>query len=86
MTVAELIAELSKMDPDRVVICQKDSEGNGYSPLAGVDDNAAYSADSTWSGDARLQTLSDEDIAHGYGPGDIAPATAVPCVVLFPVN
>lgn len=86
MTVAELIAELSRMDPDRVVICQKDSEGNGYSPLAGVDDNAAYSADSTWSGDVDVQTLSAADIAHGYGPEDVAPSTAVPCVVLFPVN
>lgn len=34
MKVSELIAELKKLDPDRIVILQKDPEGNGYSELA----------------------------------------------------
>ena len=34
MTVKELIEGLQSEDPDRLVICQKDPEGNGYSPLA----------------------------------------------------
>ena len=33
------------------VVLQKDSEGNGYSPLAGADPEAVYIPDSTWSGD-----------------------------------
>lgn len=86
MTVAELIAELQTMDPTRVVVLQKDAEGNGYSPLQGADDNAAYGAHSTWTGDVGRQTLSDDDRSNGYDDGDLAPAGAVPCVVLYPVN
>jgi hypothetical protein len=33
MTVREAIAELQQEDPDRVLVLQKDPEGNGYSPL-----------------------------------------------------
>ena len=51
MTVQELIKELQELPGDLEVICQKDSEGNGYSPLAGVDADVIYEADSTWSGE-----------------------------------
>ncbi len=84
MTVAELIAELQKMDPNRIVVCQEDSEGNGYRLLMGADDNAAYLAETTWSGQVYRETkdrddLEDEDMASSY-------EGCVPCVVLFPVN
>lgn len=78
MTVAELIAELQELPQDLIVIVQKDSEGNGYSPLAGSDHECVYVPDSTWSG----EVYSNEDYADkGYAYSD-----AVPCVVLFPVN
>lgn len=32
------------------VVLQKDSEGNGYSPLAAVDDGGVYIPESTYSG------------------------------------
>ena len=51
MTVKELISILSALDPDIDVILQKDSEGNGYSPLADVDSDCIYLPDSTWSGE-----------------------------------
>ena len=51
MKVSELIEALQEMDPDSLVIMQKDSEGNGYSPLAGADPNGIYVADSTYSGE-----------------------------------
>ena len=59
---------------DAVVILQKDSEGNGYSPLSGVDAESVYKADSTYSGE--VYRTDDE----------YAPRGAVPCCVLFPIN
>ncbi len=76
MTVAELIAELKECHPDSIVILQKDSEGNGYSPLSGLDDLAVYVADNDYRGEVRTQN----DIIKGYGIG------GVPCVVLYPAN
>lgn len=86
MTVRDLIALLSPMDPNRIVVLQKDAEGNGYSPLrdGGADDNAVYVADTTWSGDVRIQTLTPELVVAGFGEEDTG--SGVPCVVLVPVN
>ena len=78
ITVRELIAELQLIDPDRVVVCQSDSEGNGYSPLAGADGKSAYLADTTYSGEAYHEDAEDEE--------DLPPSDAVPCVVLYPVD
>lgn len=51
MTVIEL-KELIKDLPDNMeVILQKDSERNGFSPLAEADANAVYVADSTYAGE-----------------------------------
>lgn len=86
MTVGELIAELSKIDPARLVILQKDAEGNGYSPLYGIDDNAGYDAETRWSGSVRRQQLSESDRQSGYTDEDVAGPDAVPCVVLHPIN
>lgn len=33
MTVKELIKQLQKEDPERVIVLQRDPEGNGYSPM-----------------------------------------------------
>lgn len=46
MTVKELITELQKLDPNRIVIMSKDAEGNGFSPLAELEtaDCIEYSA------------------------------------------
>lgn len=85
MTVKELIEELQAMDPDRVVILQKDAEGNGYSPLRGADDNCRYIAETTWYGAVKHERLSDEDRAAGYGTEDVT-HLGVPACVLFPIN
>ena len=37
MIVKELIEQLSKLNPDTKVFMQSDPEGNGYSPLEGID-------------------------------------------------
>lgn len=87
MTVAELIAELSQMDPTATVIQSRDAEGNGYSPTytlaAGF-----YRPYNAYSGEFQ-QPLDDEDRASGryteedeYEPED----GDVPTVCLWPTN
>jgi|WetSurMetagenome_2_1015567.scaffolds.fasta_scaffold15150_2 hypothetical protein len=77
MTVRQLIKELQKLPQNRQVILQKDAEGNGYSPLAGVDDNASYNGE-----DVLLQKIKE-----GYDDEDVGKREDGfhPCVVLFPV-
>lgn len=63
---------LQRIDPDREVILQKDSEGNGYSPLSGIDyHNLAYLPECTWAGEVVYETDNPE---------------ATPCVLLIPIN
>ena len=50
MNVKELIEYLKGFDPETEIVLQKDSEGNGYSLLAGADEGF-YVPDSTWSGE-----------------------------------
>lgn len=85
MTVKELIEQLQGIDPDLIVIVQKDAEGNNYSPLDGIDaDNTVYEADTTWSGTVGLRRLTPELRQQGYTPEDIIDGQ--PCCVLQPVN
>lgn len=82
MTVAELIEFLSGLDPNRVVIVSKDSEGNCYSPLSGGY-TAAYRPDSRWNGEVGLEELTEDDKKYGYTEEDII-SDGQPCVVLKP--
>ena len=91
MTLLELRDELNRiMDADhsagaRLVIVQKDSEGNGYSPLSAVDaENCAYLADSTWSGEVGLERLTPSMEDAGYEEEDVC--DGAPAAVLCPVN
>jgi hypothetical protein len=51
MRVKDLIKELKKIDPEARIIIQKDGEGNGYSPLAGIDYDVVYVPTSSYSGE-----------------------------------
>ena len=75
-----MIAELQQVDGDKLVVLQKDGEGNDYSPLYGVDDACGYVPYNTWSGEIYEfgELVDDEDT---YDGGDIVPA-----FVLYPVN
>jgi hypothetical protein len=84
MKVKALKKLLENVDDNRIVILQKDSEGNGYSPLAGVDDELNYLADSTWSGEVKYAKLTPELIKQGYGEEDCGDGE--PALVLFPIN
>lgn len=85
MTVKELIEELRTMPQDAQVILQKDSEGNGYSPLAVVDGDAVYIADTTYSGDVYDCNWTAEE-ALMPEPAWAAMLAQPRCVVLAPVN
>lgn len=80
MTVGQLIDRLHLVeDKDRIVILQKDSEGNGFSPLEGADENAVWQPYNAYSGEVKLQYLiagfDEEDVGDGES-----------CLVLYPVN
>ena len=79
MTVEELIAELSKLDPRALVILQRDPEGNGYSPLSGVEDNGSWDNDEREYGYAEFTPELEE---AGYSEEDCI--EGVPAVVLWP--
>lgn len=53
ITVKDLMSILGHYDEGRVVIIQKDSEGNSFSPLSEVW-NEGYEAESTWQGEPSM--------------------------------
>ena len=70
-TVKQLIEALQEVDGDLAVICQADSEGNGYSPLSGIDaDNTFYVPDSGVRGEVVAASRAGTD--------------AVKCLVIYP--
>jgi hypothetical protein len=69
MNVRELIAELQNIDPDIIVVLQKDAEGNGYSPLSGITE-AWYFAESTWAGEVYSSPPTAEEDQADEG-GDV---------------
>jgi hypothetical protein len=87
MKVKELKKLLEIVDDERIIILQKDAEGNGYSPLIEIDAEVNYRADSTWSGDIGFEKLTADLRKQGYSDGDIVSGDgAEPAVVFVPVN
>ena len=84
MKVSELIEHLKNEDQDRIVVLSKDSEGNGYSPLAIVD-TCAYKEESTWYGYIGFEELTDDDRRAGFTEEDII-KDGIPAIVLWPTN
>jgi hypothetical protein len=84
MKVRELKLLLEDVDDDRIVIIQKDGEGNGYSPLELIDDESNYLADSTWSGEVKYPKLTPELKKQGYGEEDCGEGE--PALILVPIN
>lgn len=85
MKVKDLIRELELLDPEMECIVQKDAEGNGYSPLAGTDENCIYVAETTWYGEVYDTTWTADDADM---PEDLWETLLKRprCVVLYPVN
>jgi hypothetical protein len=84
MKVKELIEELQKLNGESEVVLQRDAEGNGYSPLCGVDGESIYVPDSTWSGQVYpVENIED----YVEEPEDIKEILKNDkCVVLWPIN
>lgn len=85
MKVKDLIRELQLLDPEMECIIQKDAEGNGYSPLAGTDENCIYVAETTWYGEVYDTTWTADEADM---PEDLWETllNRPRCVVLYPVN
>lgn len=85
MLVKELINLLQEENPESVVIIQKDSEGNGFSPLVGIDGQAIYVADSSWSGEVYDPEWSADDVMMEEEEWEKLKQPPR-CVVLYPTN
>jgi hypothetical protein len=90
MKVKELIERLKLENPEAIVICQRDPEGNGYSPLDDVDGDSTgilqgYVPVTTWYGERRFCKLTPELRAEGYNELDVC-ESAEPAIFLVPVN
>jgi len=86
MIVSELIALLQEQDPDRLVILQKDAEGNDHSPFADFW-VGAYRPATTWHGEAGLEKLTPYLESHGYSEEDVLIGDDVKrALFLVPVN
>lgn len=82
-TVRDLINALSRFNQDRVIILAKDPEGNGYSPLAGIDEGL-YVPTSTWAGDMYYWDSGDHETMQLYD--EILASGGQKALVLGPVN
>lgn len=86
MTVGDLKKFIQDLPDDMQVILQKDSEGNGYSPLDDMDADSIYEWRTPWSGDVwrTKWSASDADITEAEWAEF---KTKYPrCLVLAPVN
>ncbi len=61
MNIKELKEAIGNLPDDMEVIIQKDSEGNDYSPLRGVDPDAVYIPKTTWYGDVYSMNWKADD-------------------------
>ena len=84
MKVKELIKLLSKEDPNAIVVCQSDSEGNNYSPLSCIESDG-YVPDTTWSGERVIRELTEQLKRDGITEDEVDPDSAK-AIFLIPVN
>jgi hypothetical protein len=87
MTVKELIERLQECpNKDAIMVCQSDSEGNGYSPLEGIDSDAVYKAETSYSGEVYDIKWSASGAIMEEDEWEEFKKTTPACVVLYPVN
>lgn len=88
MKVKDLITLLQSVNPEKKVILQKDQEGNGYSPLRGIDKNTIYVEEGRCGGTVFIETLTDDLKSKGYteedAGGDFSVEERISSLVLFP--
>lgn len=84
MIVKELIALLLNENPNRIIIIQKDSEGNSFSPLSDIY-IGKYQPYNTWSGKVGLANLTFADMEQGYTIEDVL-VNGELAIILTPIN
>lgn len=85
MTVKELKEAIANLPDEMEVVLQKDSEGNGYSPLAGVNSIGVYIPINAWTGDVYSSEWSAEDVCMSNEEWE-AIKSRPRSLVLYPVN
>jgi hypothetical protein len=80
MKIKELIKELSKLDPELLVVLSKDSEGNGYGECCDISKNYSFDGD-----EIKITKMTADLVDQGFGEDDLADGDEyIPCVVLWP--
>jgi hypothetical protein len=79
LTVKEVLEQLSKMDPKRVVIMARDAEGNGFKPLHKIATGAYNKHDD----EIGLETLTPELQGRGFTQADVMKG-GKPALILWP--
>ena len=85
MNKKELLELIKDLPDDMEIILQKDSEGNDYSPLAGVAYECIYIPETTYNGTVYSTELTEEDFGLDEDEWDEM-NTNPKVLVLYPVN
>lgn len=85
MTVKELKELIVNLPDDMEVILQKDSEGNGYGPLDGVNSNGIYIPIDVRTGDVYSAEWSAEDVCMSNEEWEAIKSNSR-SLILYPVN
>jgi len=80
------LAKLLLENPDVELIMQKDAEGNGYSPLRGIEFDVVYVPDSTWDGTVYSKEFTADDNCMTEAEWETLKRTNSGYAVLHPVN
>jgi len=84
MTVKQLIEKLQQEAPDRLVVCQRDAWGNGYSALEKYW-TGAFRSLTIGMARAGLEKLTAADRKDGFTEEDVV-RDGVPALFLVPVD
>lgn len=86
MNIKELKEYIKNLPDDMEIILQKDSEGNGYSPLEGGDSECIYEAETTWGGEVYSLEFGAEGNGFEEDEWEEIKTNFPKVLVLFPVN
>jgi hypothetical protein len=87
MKVKELIKELEQYDQELEVILSSDEEGNGYSPLSGIEGNLVYEPYSKYRGEIHIDVLTEELKEAGFSEEDQYDGDdGIKVIVIYPAN
>lgn len=86
MTVGELKKALEKVPDDRLVVCSRDAEGNGYSPLYEVDDDNICEAGDGWVSDMNSLSWTAGQAAMTESQWEAFKANGTRAIVLWPIG